>query len=121
MKRILLVDDNEAIRENTTELLELEHYQVITACNGKEGFDLALSESPDLIICDIMMPVVDGYHLLEYLRNEASLKHIPFIFFTASAEKSEIKKGFDMGAAGYIVKPFDADDLLNEISHILHK
>src|SRR5690349_15408088 len=112
MKRILLVEDNEAIRENTAELLELEHYIVLEARDGQEGLDIALRETPDLIICDIMMPEIDGYHLFEKIHCEASLVNTPFIFFTASAEKSEIKKGLEMGAKDYIVKPFDSDELL---------
>ncbi|THU39534.1 response regulator [Niastella caeni] len=115
MKRILLVEDNNAIRENTCELLELANYTVLSACNGKEGLDMALKEKPDLIICDIMMPEIDGYHLLEILRRESFFENTPFVFFTASAEKSEIKKGLDAGANDYITKPFDADDLVQLI------
>lgn len=111
MKRILLIEDNEEIRENTTQL-EFEHYTVIIARDGKEGLDIALRESPDLIICDIMMPEIDGYHLLEILRQQPSFNNTPFLFFTASAEKSEVKKGLDLGANDYIVKPFDADEFM---------
>lgn len=119
MKRILLVEDNEAIRENTSELLELENYEVLTAQNGQEGLEVAIRELPDLIICDIMMPEMDGYHLLKALRNQESLVNTPFIFFTASAEKSEIEKGLEMGANDYIVKPFDADDLMQIMAKYL--
>jgi CheY-like chemotaxis protein len=112
MKRILLVEDNLAIRENTSELLELADYTVLSACNGQEGLEMALREKPDLIICDIMMPEIDGYHLLELLRKELYFVNTPFLFFTASAEKSEIRKGLDAGANSYIIKPFDADELL---------
>ncbi|OQP63934.1 histidine kinase [Niastella vici] len=112
MKRILLVEDNTEIRENTSELLELEHYRVFPACNGQEGLEIALKEKPDLIICDIMMPEIDGYHFLEILRRESFFENTPFLFFTASAEKSEIQKGLDAGANDYIIKPFDADELL---------
>lgn len=119
MKRILLVEDNDAIRENTSELLELAHYTVLSACNGQEGLDIALKEKPDLIICDIMMPEIDGYHLLEILREKSYFEHTPFLFFTASAEKSEIKKGLDAGANDYIVKPFDADELIQLVEKYL--
>ena len=115
MKRILLVDDNIAIRENTSELLELSHYTVLSACNGQEGLDIALKEKPDLILCDIMMPEIDGFHFLRLLRMKSSFEKTPFIFFTASAEQSEIKKGLAAGANDYIIKPFDADDLLQMI------
>lgn len=112
MKRILLVEDNIEIRENTIELLELAHYQVIAACNGQEGLEIALKENPDLIICDIMMPEIDGYHLLEILRGKSVFEKTPFLFFTASAEQSEIRKGLEAGANDYITKPFDADELI---------
>lgn len=119
MKRILLVEDNPDIRENTSELLELGNYHVLTARNGQEGLQLALQEVPDLIICDIMMPEMDGYHMLQLLRREVSLANIPFVFYTASAEKSEIKKGLDMGASDYIVKPCDSDDLMQLVEKYL--
>jgi CheY-like chemotaxis protein len=112
MKRILLVEDNLPMRENTCELLELADYAVLSACNGQEGLEMALREKPDLIICDIMMPELDGYHLLELLRKELYFKNTPFLFFTASAEKSEIRKGLDAGANSYFVKPFDANELM---------
>ena len=119
MKRILLIEDNELIRENTTELLELANYIVLPACDGKEGLAMARQEGPDLIICDIMMPEIDGFHLLEILRRDSSFENTPFLFFTASAEKSEIKKGLESGANDYIVKPFDADDLLKLVEKYL--
>ena len=112
MKRILLVEDNIAIRENTTELLELAHYEVIAASNGQEGLDMAVREKPDLILCDIMMPEIDGYHFLEILRSKSIFRTTPFLFFTASAEQSEIRKGLEAGANDYITKPFDADQLI---------
>jgi CheY-like chemotaxis protein len=121
MKRILLVEDNEAIRENTTELLELENYFVLTACDGLEGLNVALREIPDLIICDIMMPEIDGYHLLEILRRHPLFENTPFLFFTASAEKSEIQKGLELGANDYIVKPFDADEFVQLMAKYLGK
>ena len=119
MKRILLIEDNEAIRENTAELLELANYMVLPACNGQEGLTIARREEPDLILCDIMMPEIDGFHLLQILRGDSSFEKTPFLFFTASAEKSEIKKGLEAGANDYIVKPFDADELLQLIGKYL--
>jgi len=115
MKRILLVEDNDAIRENTTELLELANYVVVPACDGRQGLVMAQREKPDLIICDIMMPEIDGFHLLQLLRRDSFFEKTPFIFFTASAEKTEIKKGLEAGANDYIVKPFDADELVQLI------
>lgn len=119
MKRILLVEDNADIRENTSELLELAQYAVLSACDGQEGLRIALKEKPDLIICDIMMPEIDGYHFLEILRRESFFERTPFLFFTASAEKSEIKKGLEAGANDYITKPFDADELLRLMERYL--
>jgi CheY-like chemotaxis protein len=112
---ILLVEDNGPIRENTTELLQLADYTVLTASNGLEGLDIALAQNPDLILCDIKMPLMDGYHLLQRIRNETSLTNTRFVFLTASAEKKEIEQGIQMGADDYIIKPFTGDDLLQLI------
>lgn len=113
--KVLLVEDNEPIRENTTELLELSGYEVLTACNGKEGLDKALQYLPDLILSDIRMPVMDGYHLLEHIRKTPSLNNSLFIFFTASCENKDILYGMKMGANDYIVKPFSGSELLDKI------
>jgi len=117
--KILLVEDNEPIRENTTELLELSNYTVLAACNGEEGLDLALQQIPDLILCDIQMPKMNGFNLLRHIRGQASLKNTFFVFFTASSEKKEIEKGFQMGANGYIIKPFTEDELLGKLKSLL--
>lgn len=90
MKTILLIEDNPDMRDNTTEILELAHYNVVTAENGKQGIKLAQESSPDLIICDIMMPELDGYGVLHLLSKEPSTASIPFIFLTAKAEKMTI-------------------------------
>jgi CheY-like chemotaxis protein len=110
--KILLVEDNEPIRDNTTELLELHNYAVTATCNGQEGLEAALRHPPDLILCDIQMPVMDGYHLFEHIRKYPALHSIRFVFFTASAEKKEVDAGMKMGADDYIVKPFTAEHLL---------
>mgnify|MGYP000663310654 CR=1 FL=1 len=98
MKKILLIEDNMEMRENTAEILGLANYQVVTAENGKEGVRLAQAEKPDLIICDIMMPELDGYGVLHMLSKTPELASIPFIFLTAKAEKSDHRKGMTMGA-----------------------
>jgi len=121
MKKILLIEDNLEIRENTSEILELDGYQVLVAENGKVGVDLALKELPDIIICDIMMPVLDGYGVLHLLAKQEKTADIPFIFFTAKAERSELRKGMDMGADDYITKPFEDIDLLNAVEARLRK
>ncbi len=114
--KILLVDDNEPIRENTAELLEMSDYTVQTACNGKEALAAALQQPPDLILCDIAMPVMNGYHFFEHVRKHPALNKSRFIFFTASAEKKEIEAGLHMGADAYITKPFTGEHLL-EVVH----
>jgi CRP-like cAMP-binding protein/AmiR/NasT family two-component response regulator len=115
MKRILLIEDNNEIRENTSEILELDGYEVLTAENGKIGVELASSAKPDLIICDIMMPVLDGYSVLYLLSKNPETENIPFIFLTAKADRPDFRKGMEMGADDYITKPFDDVDLLNAI------
>jgi CheY-like chemotaxis protein len=115
MKKILLIEDNNEIRENTSEILELDGYEVITAENGKLGVELASNTKPDLIICDIMMPVLDGYSVLHLLSKNPETENIPFIFLTAKADRQDFRKGMEMGADDYITKPFDDVDLLNAI------
>jgi CRP/FNR family transcriptional regulator, cyclic AMP receptor protein len=118
--KILIVEDNVAILENTTELLELSNYKVVGASNGRDGLTIALQEKPDLILCDIIMPGMDGYHLLEHIRKVDVLQNTRFIFFTASAEKKEIEDGMRLGADDYIVKPFMGDLLLSKIEKLLN-
>ncbi|MFM2135567.1 MAG: hypothetical protein RL021_967 [Bacteroidota bacterium] len=121
MKKILLIEDNQQMRENTSEILELANYNVHTAPNGKAGVDLALKEVPDLIICDIMMPELDGYGVLYLLSKNPITSGIPFIFLTAKAEKSDMRKGMSMGADDYLTKPFEEMELLNAIEARIRK
>ena len=121
MKNILIIEDNLEVRENTAEILELAGYKVFTAENGKVGVEVAQDEKPDLIVCDIMMPVLDGYGVLHLLGKNPETAVIPFIFLTAKAEKSDYQKGMEMGADGYITKPFDDTELLNAIETRLKK
>jgi len=121
MHKILLIEDNTEVRENTAEILELANYQVITAENGKKGVEKALQEKPDLIICDIMMPVLDGYGVLHLINKNEELKHLPFIFLTAKAERGDFRRGMEMGADDYITKPFTDIELLNSIESRLKK
>lgn len=121
MKTILLIEDNNEMRENTAEILELAKYKVYTAQNGKEGVELAQKENPDLIICDIMMPVLDGFGILHMLSKNAKTSSIPFIFLTAKAERNDMRKGMEMGADDYLTKPFDDIELLNAIESRLKK
>ena len=121
MKKILVIEDNKDILENTTEILELSNYQVLEASNGKEGVEKAIADKPDLILCDIMMPEIDGYGVLHMVQRNPDLQHTPFIFLTAMTEKEEVRKGMSLGADDYITKPFDPTDLLNAIESRLRK
>jgi CRP-like cAMP-binding protein len=121
MKKILLIEDNPDVRENTAEILSLANYDVHTAENGKIGVELATKEKPDLIICDIMMPELDGYGVLHILSKKPETASIPFIFLTAKTEKADIRKGMTLGADDYLTKPFDDTDLLNAVEARLNK
>ena len=121
MRRVLLIEDNDEIRENTAEILELANYKVDTAANGKQGVEMALASVPDLIICDIMMPVLDGYGVLHLLQKNETLKSVPFIFLTAKSERIDFRKGMEMGADDYITKPFSDIELLTAIESRLKK
>lgn len=121
MNTILIIEDNLEVRENTAEILELAQYKVFTAENGKIGVETAIKERPDLIICDIMMPVLDGYGVLHLLTKNIETATIPFIFLTAKSEKSDYRKGMELGADDYITKPFDDTQLLNAVEVRLKK
>lgn len=115
-KTILIIEDNIDIREGTTEILELTgQYDIITAENGRVGVDLATRHIPDLILCDIMMPELDGYGVLFMLSKIESTSKIPFIFLTAKAERADMRKAMEMGADDYLTKPFDDVELMNAI------
>jgi len=121
MSKILLIEDDQVMRENTAEILELANYEVHTAENGKLGSFKAIEFCPDLIICDIMMPELDGYGVLHVLSKNPKTSSIPFIFLTAKAEKSEVRKGMNLGADDYLTKPFEETELLNSIEMRLKK
>jgi len=121
MKKILLIEDNTEIRENTGEILSLANFEVITAPNGKVGVTMAQEQHPDLIICDIMMPELDGYGVLHILSKKTETAQIPFIFLTAKAERADIRKGMELGADDYLTKPFDDTELLNAVETRLNK
>lgn len=121
MKKILLIEDHQEIRENTAEILTLANYKVLEAENGKVGVDIAKTEKPDLIICDIMMPQLDGYGVLHMLSKNPATSGIPFIFLTAKAEKEDFRKGMNLGADDYLTKPFDDLELLDAIEMRLKK
>ena len=121
MKKVLLIEDDTVLRENTAELLELSDYEVLTAANGKIGLDRAKETKPDIIICDIMMPVLDGYGVLEGLSKHHDTKFIPFIFLSAKTERQDVRKGMDLGADDYITKPFSEDEIISAIESRIAK
>lgn len=121
MKKILVIEDNPDVRENLAEILSLSGYQATTAENGKIGVEKAQKEMPDLILCDIMMPELDGYGVLHILSRQQQTADIPFIFLTAKAEKEDFRRGMSLGADDYIVKPFDDVALLQTIEARLQK
>lgn len=120
MQTILLIEDSQNIRENTAEILELGGYRVVTAENGKAGLASAFSELPDLVLCDIQMPLLNGYKVLLTLQRIEATRHIPFVFLTCSSEKKDLEAGLAMGASGYIIKPFEGNELLSSIATILN-
>lgn len=121
MTTILLIEDNEEIRENLGDILGLANYNVLLAENGKIGIELALKHKPELIICDIMMPVLDGYSVIHMLQKNQETCDIPFIFLTAMAERAEVRKGMELGADDYLTKPFNGTELLNAVESRLRK
>lgn len=121
MKTILLIEDNEELRENTVDILAIAGYNVIAAENGKIGVEMILSNKPDLVICDIMMPVLDGFGVLHLMQQHEDMKDIPFIFLTAKTERSDFRKGMGMGADDYITKPFSGTELWDAIDRRLKK
>ena len=116
MKTILLIEDDVIIRENTAELLEMAGYAVLTAENGQLGVAQALATKPDLVVCDIMMPVLDGYGVLQIFNQHAQLAGVPFIFLTAKTERLDLRRGMALGADDYLTKPFDKAELLSAIA-----
>lgn len=115
MKKILVIEDEQTLREDILEILEFENFQTIGAENGTIGVQLARAERPDLIICDIMMPELDGYGVLIDLHSEPSTANIPFIFLTAKTGRSEMRRGMELGADDYLTKPFTQPELIAAI------
>lgn len=120
-KKILLIEDDKTVRENTAELLELSNYTVETASNGKIGVQKAPRFLPDVIVCDIMMPEMDGYQVLDKLSNTETLGRIPFIFLSAKTDHKDVRKGMNLGADDYLTKPFEEEELIDAIESRLAK
>ncbi|HIP36291.1 MAG TPA: response regulator [Crocinitomix sp.] len=121
MAKIAVIEDNAEMRENIKEILVLADYDVVTAEDGKKGVELIKAELPDLILCDIMMPELDGYGVLYMVSKNLKTASIPFIFLTAKSEKEDFRKGMNMGADDYITKPFDDTELLDSIERRLNR
>jgi CheY-like chemotaxis protein len=121
MLTILIIEDNPDVRENLSEILTLSGYAVCSAHNGKVGLEMVIESRPDLILCDVMMPELDGYGVLHILNRNQATADIPFIFLTAKAEKDDFRRGMSLGADDYITKPFDDTLLLQTIEARLRK
>jgi DNA-binding NarL/FixJ family response regulator len=121
MKKILVIEDEPEMRRNLTTILRLEKFQPLAAENGRVGIELARKEKPDVILCDVMMPELDGYGVIAALRAEAETVTIPFIFLTAKGEKPDIRAGMNLGADDYLTKPVGKADLLAAIRSRLER
>jgi DNA-binding NarL/FixJ family response regulator len=121
MKKILVIEDEPEMRRNLTTLLRFQSYQPVAAENGRLGVEAARREKPDLILCDVMMPDLDGYGVLKALQTDTSLARIPFIFLTAKGEKDDLRNGMDLGADDYLTKPVANADLVRAIEARLRR
>ncbi|MCT7955759.1 hybrid sensor histidine kinase/response regulator [Laspinema palackyanum] len=121
MTKILVIEDETGVRENLMDLLDAEDFEAIAAENGRQGIELAKEKLPDLILCDVMMPEIDGYGVLTELRQDPATAMIPFIFLTAKAAKGDTRKGMELGADDYLTKPFNRQEILCAISTRLEK
>ena len=121
MIKILVIEDEKLVRDNILELLEAEGFQTVSATNGLEGIEIAQKELLDLIICDVMMPELDGYQVLDSLRQNLQTATLPFIFLSAKATKADFRKGMQLGAYDYLTKPFTRAELLGAIQTQLEK
>ncbi|HEY9649359.1 MAG TPA: response regulator [Coleofasciculaceae cyanobacterium] len=117
MTKILVIEDEEAVRENIMELLDAEGFEALAAENGRIGVELAQQQLPDLILCDVRMPELDGHGVLTALRSQPTTASIPFMFLTAKAAITDLSKGLELGANAYITKPFTLTELLMAITH----
>lgn len=119
MDLVLVIENHREIRENTSEILELAGYKVLTACNGEEGFAMAEKNIPDVILCDILMPETHGSNFLKLVKAEKETRHIPLIFLSADTAPLEVRKGLVQGADEYLCKPFSSEELLDAVERQL--
>src|SRR2546423_9746371 len=115
MKRVLVIEDTPEVLSFVREAIRFKGWQPLTATDGEQGLRLAINQHPDLILCDVQMPMMDGYQVLQKLREAKASSNIPFIFITAEGEKPRMRQGMDLGADDYLVKPFTLDELLSAI------
>jgi DNA-binding NarL/FixJ family response regulator len=116
MNKILVIEDQPQMRKNIAFILEMENYHVFAAENGRHGLELVRAHQPDLVLCDVMMPELDGYGVLQSLRAEAATATLPFIFLTAKGDKPDIRSGMNLGADDYLTKPVVREDLLAAVT-----
>ena len=121
MTKILIIEDEPAMRANLEDILELEGFLPLLASNGKTGIRLAREHQPDLILCDILMPDMNGYAVLEALRADSATMRIPLVFLTAKGERSDVREGMELGADDYLIKPIHVEELLRAINTRLER
>ncbi len=121
MKKILVIEDDMNIRESLSELLETRSYQIFSSDNGRSALELIQQKLPDLIICDVMMPGMSGYEVLETIRSNASTASIPFVFLSAKVMETDREKGLRLGANSYLTKPFRSNELFEVVDKLLNK
>ncbi|MBE9126441.1 MULTISPECIES: response regulator transcription factor [unclassified Coleofasciculus] len=119
MTKILVIEDEQSVRENLLELLEVEEFETLEAENGSIGLYLAQQQHPNLILCDVLMPELDGYGVLKALRSNDVTATIPFMFLTAKVMKTDVSQGIELGANAYLTKPFTIRELLEAIAQAL--
>ena len=119
--KILVIDDEPNIVQTLQDRLEMNEYEVLTACNGKDGLQLALDEKPDVILLDVIMPIMDGHEMLEILRKNPDGQNIAVIMLTARSQTQDIARANSCGIDDYIVKPFDLSELLEKIESVVEK
>jgi DNA-binding NarL/FixJ family response regulator len=121
VEKILVIDDDVKMRRQITALLATEGYHTVEARNGREGVELARKEKPDLVLCDITMPEMNGHRVLQSVREDTALAHLPFIFLTGWSEREDLRTGMNLGADDYLVKPVEPAELLTAVSARLRR
>ena len=121
MKKILIIEDQASMRKNVAFILEMEGFKVCSAANGREGIDVAKTEKPDLILCDVMMPELDGYGVVQALRQDPAFATTPFIFLTAKSDRNDVRAGMNYGADDYLTKPIVHEELMAAVRSRLNR